>query len=250
MSSIVAISDLHLDVNTAGVERFTDVSHTLRSAAQYAITHKADAFIFVGDLTDPQTSRSHRSVAELADVLHQLDRAQVQTLCIAGNHDVVEDGSGSCVLDVLRHVGGTLVHTRPSYHTLRSMSRGRGMERPICRLMALPFTPTSANYDPGEFVIECATAELTALQPELPLLVVGHLNLEGITVGSETTEMPRGRDVFWPLQELAIHHPDAFLLGGHYHTPQVYNGVTIIGSAARLRFDERDNEPGFLVLEI
>lgn len=237
---IVAVSDLHLDQSTAGVDRFDDVQAVLDQAVEYALDHKAAAFIFNGDLCDPNTARSHRALAALAACQRDLFMNGVMPVFLAGNHDVIEDGTGGCVLDVLGRFDMGLVFTRPDYmFDLKARNNRR-----ICSLVALPFTPSSHNYSPAKF-IEDLPANL-----EPPVLVIGHLNIEGISVGSETTEMPRGRDVFWPLAELNRKYPNALLLGGHYHTPQLFKGVHIIGSSARLRFDEKDNDPGFLVLEV
>lgn len=242
----LVLGDLHLDQSTAGVDRFEDGAAALGAAVAKAIELQVDAFIFPGDLADPHTARAHRAAAELAKAQAELRRNLVLPIFLAGNHDVVEDGSGSSVLDALAHSELGLVLTRPRMLTIHSLRLRSARSRPVCTLIALPFTPSSHNYDPDAWVRALPPPQ----DPTLPVLVVGHLNLEGITVGSETTEMPRGRDVFWPLEALRERFPGALLVGGHYHAAQEYQGVHIVGSAARLRFDERDNEPGYLVLEV
>ncbi len=217
----VSISDLHLDQSTAGVDRYPDVCSVIDQSVEHAIV------------------RAHRSVAKLAQVRQRLSEHGIVSVAIAGNHDVLEDGSGGSVLDSLKYDGYGPVFTRPEFQELCDYDG-----RPLCNLLALPFTPTSHSYDPEAFVIGHAALN----QPKVDL-VIGHLNLEGITLGSETTDMPRGRDVFWPLKALRAHFPNAFLLGGHYHTQQVFNGVFIIGSGVRLNFAEKDNDAGFAVLE-
>lgn len=247
---LVAVSDLHLDQSTAGVDRFDDVKHVLDQAVEHAIEIKADAFAFCGDLTDPHTVRSHRSVDALAEASARLKAHDVMVIMIAGNHDVIEDGSGRTVLDSLKHMDIGHVITEPCVRELVTESPVMVCGKPriidLCTLIALPFTPTSHNYDPDAF-IRSLTGDNRATGK---VLVIGHLNLEGITPGSETTDMPRGRDVYWPLEALRELYPEAMLLGGHYHTPQVFEGVHIVGSAARLRFDEANNDPGFIVLEV
>lgn len=240
MSKIVVIGDLHLDQSTAGVDRFVDGSTVLDRAVHHAKELKATAFIFTGDLSDPHTSRSHRAVAKLAHAVADLKKAGTWSILLAGNHDVIEDGSGGCVMDALRWSDQCTVAARPGFFPLIDHK----LQRVACRVLALPFTPSSHNYDPDAYV--------RSLQDpgDLPVLVIGHLNLDGIAVGSETTEMPRGRDVFWPITALNECFPKALRVGGHYHAPQVFKGVNIVGSAVRLRFDERGNSPGYLVLEV
>jgi len=63
--------------------------------------------------------------------------------------------------------------------------------------------------------------------------------------------MPRGRDVFWPLDALREVCPDALLVGGHHHRRQIYRGVQVVGAlAGPLVFGEEDLRPGYLVLEL
>ncbi|MCK5642732.1 MAG: hypothetical protein KAJ19_18125, partial [Gammaproteobacteria bacterium] len=147
--------------------------------------------------------------------------------------DVVEDGSGSSVLDSLGEVA--VLFSSPVYWMLGGLK---------LNVVALPFTPTSHNYDPVEFI---GGVQITN---DYPILVIGHLNLKGITAGSETIDMPRGRDVFWPVDEIKAKWPNAIMVGGHYHERQVYKGVQIIGSMARLTYGEGDNNVGFLEMEI
>ena len=238
---IVVVSDLHLDQSTAGVDRFLDSAVVLRSAGAYAASRKADALVFNGDLCDPHTARAHRSLETLAEVVSMLHAVNIPTFLLPGNHDVIEDGSGRTVLDVFRWMDGAALRDEPGAHVFEgpySCSR--------CNVIWLPFTPSSRAYDPDEFIRSLVLEE----RDVIPTVVFGHLNLEGIVPGSETTDMPRGRDVYWPLKALRECFPNAFLVGGHYHTPQVFEGVHVVGSGARLRFDEKDNEVGFMVLEV
>jgi hypothetical protein len=111
--------------------------------------------------------------------------------------------------------------------------------------VALPFAPRSHAYDPGEFVrsAPCPSSQR--------VLVLGHLNLEGIEPGSETTDLPRGREVLFPLEACGeVYGGRALLLNGHYHRRQSYKGVQIPGSLERLTFGEAANAPGYLVVDV
>jgi hypothetical protein len=234
MTTVVAISDVHGDVSTAGVDRFEDIVEVGDRSVQHAIDIGATAHVFVGDLADPHTVRSHRSVAKLAEWRRRLHLKGILSIAIAGNHDVIEDGSGVTVLDVLKHDGCGPVATQPCTFPVG----------PDCYALALPFCASSHNYDP-EAIVRKLHENGTKID-----IVFGHLNLRGIKVGSETTDFPRGRDVFWPTEVLRELYPDALLVGGHYHTPQVFDGVHIVGSAVCLRFgDEAGNHTGFSVFK-
>ena len=85
-------------------------------------------------------------------------------------------------------------------------------------------------------------------------VILGHLDIEGATPGSEITEMPRGKEVFWPTKAIAEYMPEAICLGGHIHSKGVYerDGVKIhvVGSLSRLTFGEENLTPGYHILEI
>ncbi len=243
MSALVLSSDWHLDVATAGVDRFDDICQAIDVGVDKAIEMKADAYVMCGDLANPNTVRSHRSVTKAVQVQRRCHENNVHPIFVAGNHDVIEDGSGLTTMSALAATGFGDVFERP---VAKSMPWGG--------LIALPFTPLSHDYDPDQFIRDChsqGVGKVVAQQSNpRSILILGHLNLKGITAGSETTDMPRGRNVYWPIDAIQECFPDALVVGGHYHTPQEYQGVHIIGSQVRLRFDERDNEPGYTVLEI
>jgi len=116
-------------------------------------------------------------------------------------------------------------------------------------ILALPFTPLSHTYDPCEWVAK-------VLDEPYSLIVLSHLNVEGIVPGSETKEMPRGRDVWLPLGMLKQRKAQTIVLNGHYHkrrvTPEGIAGKDVIipGSLGALSFGEENHEPGYLILEL
>ncbi len=242
---MVMSSDWHLDQSTAGVDRFKDVCGAIDESVDAAIKLKAFAYLMNGDLTDPNTVRSHRAVAKATQVQRRLHEADILPIFVAGNHDVIEDGSGLTTMSSLAETGLGLVFEFPQVWQTNEVT-----------IVALPFTATSHDYDPDAFIrqahqrIEAGIRSGGEQYRERPVLIPGHLNLEGISPGSETTDMPRGRNVYWPMDAIEECFPNATVIGGHYHTPQTYKGVTIIGSMVRLRFDERNNEPGYIVVEI
>jgi DNA repair exonuclease SbcCD nuclease subunit len=112
VSKIVVLGDLHLDQSTAGVDRFADGSTVLERAVRHAQELKAMAFVFLGDLSDPHTSRSHRAVATLARAVADLKKAGTWSILLVGNHDVIEDGSGGCA----GASSAWWLHVQPSFH--------------------------------------------------------------------------------------------------------------------------------------
>ena len=243
-------SDFHADWSTYGVSRFEDVQRAVRTVVQQAILEKADAFFFPGDLCDPDDAPAVlRSVRLVLEAERALTEAGIPSYWMAGNHDVIEDGSGETSLSTMRAVeeikhGATIIE--------KPMLLARWQR---LRIIALPFTASSHPYDPGAFVTDCMDVILRAGGTE-NILVLSHLAMPGVQPGEETTEMPRGREVVFPIEEVCrlrnLNPRNLVVIQGHYHQPQTVRPagleVHIPGSVARLTFGEERNKPGYLKL--
>lgn len=228
-----------------GVARFPELERAVMASVQAAVGVEADAYLFLGDLCDPDCGSVAFRCVELLQratvmLLEGLQRVQVHH--IAGNHDVCEDGSGDTTLTPLRalehHTDRVYVHERPRMIDLQHVNPDGSVE--ILWMQTLPFCATSHAYDPAALP-GLMTADVIA----------GHLAVPGAQPGEETTEMPRGREVLFPLDRIAERAtPPRLLLNGHYHRRQHTNGVHIPGSLARLTYAERDNAPGWLVVDL
>lgn len=239
---VVAVGDPHLDAVTMGTARFEEVVAALNDTVDHAVQQRADLWVCVGDVFDPDAGPVvYRAVELLLRVAWRLRLAGVPQLWVAGNHDVVEDGTGTTTLSPLRamaaqEVGGSpvLLAERPACWLLP----GRLGGRPVA---ALPYTATSHAYDPGSFLRETVNERAGAL-------VFGHLVVPGVSAGEEAVEFARGRDVFFPVEDAAARA--SVMVNGHHHRRgRSPGGVLIPGSLARLTAGEREHEPGFLVVE-
>ncbi len=244
---ILVTSDWHTDAMTAGIDRGPDVEEAVDETINAAIREKADLYLFLGDLCDPDGVRSHRAAAVGVRAAAALLREGIRSRWLVGNHDVIEDGSGTNTLAGIAAMypiaadGDVVVWDSPCSEVIPVLPAE--LDAGSVLLVALPFTPRSHAYDPAAFV--------EILPPHLgPVIVAGHLNIEGIGPGSETIDMPRGRDVFFPLEAVKKRFPKALMLNGHYHTRQTFNGIVIPGSLERLTFGEEKNEPGYLIVEV
>ena len=244
MTTVVAVSDLHLDVRTTGVRRFDEVARTLRQAKGEAIRRKVDLFICAGDLGDPDSgSIVYRLLALCLETAFDLDRAGIPHLWVKGNHDGKSGESLFTPIAALADgvVSNARVCEEPAYWG--------GEEYDV---LALPHS----EYDPAQFVREFAGWKEES-KSEVPTLVVSHLfPIPGIEPGEETSEMPRGGPRPLPCEELARIPGRVVVLSGHYHRRQVYQPsvkgcppVYVIGSIATLSYGEESNgDPGFLVV--
>lgn len=241
-------SDWHSDASTSGVDRFVEIERAAFTVADAAIAAHRDgtetAFIFGGDLCDPDTTRSFRAIGLAIDVALYLAKNYIPSLWIAGNHDVIENDRGSTTLEPLvklakRDIAITVAET-PMYWSKW------GRENLV---LALPYTARARSYDPTEFVLRGSDHDVVSVMPQLG---IGHLTVLSAERGSESDDFARGRDMIFPVEACRKRWGDrCILVNGHYHRKQVTkDGVNIPGSLARLRHDEEQHEPGYLVIEV
>lgn len=235
---IAISSDWHLDATTAGVDRYQDICTALDHLELAIRDEQVDLFLFLGDLTDPDSPRAWRAVARAIEFERMLRDHEVGSLWLVGNHDVVEDGHGSHVLLPLRAAGARVVDI-PNATNLGGTD-----------VIAFPYTPRSLSYDPKVYL-----EHLRFDRAPGTTLVVGHLNVEGIEPGSESSEFARGREVFLPVDSLVKElGSDLLVFNGHYHRRQTFSRagveVHVPGSLARLTRGERENSPGYLIVEV
>lgn len=240
---IVVASDWHADWATLGVQRYEEVATAARQSAEHAIAIGAGAYLFPGDLSDPDTGGgSFRASALAIEIALVLAGQGIPSIWIAGNHDVCEDGTGATTLTPLKALEGVIPEVRVA-ETPRRLPLGDGLH-----ILALPFVAASHGLDLAQ-----AARDLWPSDPAAKVIVLGHLSIPGIVPGTETQEMPRGREVVFPFAETTR---AAARVNGHYHRRQLFDpgdgGAPIIipGALARLTFGEEDHEPGFVVLEV
>lgn len=234
----IVCSDLHADWSTAGFERASDIEAAVEETVRAAVDRKATHWLFLGDLCDFGGSRVHRAVELALRTAVRLHEAGIASRWLVGNHDVGEDGYGTTTLGALKELADAgidcRVYDRPQVEIVDH----------FLMIVALPFAARSHAYDPAAFVrsVPCSGSRV---------LVLAHLNIIDIEPGSETTDMPRGREVVFPLDACRETYGDrALLLSGHYHRQQVYKGIHVVGSIERLTFGEATNEPSYMFLEV
>lgn len=292
---LLLTGDFHLDAVTAGQPRMAEVREAFSQITARVRAERIDAVLFLGDLCNPDRgSRTLRSVTLGVEMFHGLVRqAGCAVVLVAGNHDVVHDGSGLTSLSPIRAAFGCgpaglespqvapgtagapgpdnpraaaagpargapgagvppipavqippgvlYVAERPTYVSLT------GEDRPV-HVLALPFVAAVEPYDPPS-TVEAVARWREYWSVDAPMVVAGHLSIEGAQLGSETTDMARGRDVSFPVRA-AERAGAALLCNGHYHKRQTVRGIECPGSLVRLAFDESDNEPRWLEVEL
>jgi len=225
-----------MDAVTAGVPRFGDVRDGLADVVQQCCERQLDAAVFCGDLCNPDAGSIVFRVLHAALLAaKQLSQAGIPSFWVAGNHDRVEDGTGRTTLSPLAIVGELVrVVEQPERHRVKEVD-----------LLFLPYPSRVARYEPAAAVERL----FPGMKTNRPTVAFGHLQLDGVQLGSETRDFARGADMQWPVAELKRLGVRA-VVGGHYHHRQTVDGVMFVGSLERLRFDEADNSPGWMLLEV
>lgn len=218
-----------------GVRRLEEIEASAWETAKAAKKAGCAHYLFTGDLCDPDKNMNVYDAVRVAqDIALWLAKEKIASHWIAGNHDVIEDGSGTTTITPLKALGGIVrVYERPALFRFDD----------DMTMIALPFVATSHPYSPEKFV----TDSLPEVGTDF-LIVAGHLNIEGVIPGEETHEMPRGRDVFYPTKVLGKVPNPKLLVNGHYHRRMVTKeGIHVPGTIARLTFGEEENHPSYSI---
>jgi DNA repair exonuclease SbcCD nuclease subunit len=238
---VLATSDWHADHSTSGVDRFEDIRAAALQTVEVAIQERVSLYAFLGDLADPDDGpRALRAVGLALEVQEKLHGCGIAQVWIAGNHDVIEDGSGRTVLSPLAKAERSMCWVFENLPMRMSDPHGSVAGASV---LAIPYPAASASVDVAEHVRRWSNNV-----GERGLVLAHCTNVDGARQGEETLEMPRGRGVRLPQEDL----PKGWtVLNGHFHTPQVTPaGVIVPGALARLTHGEETNDPRFVLLEI
>lgn len=241
---LVVCSDAHLDYVTAGVSRFEEIERAMRAAAHHAVRVKADAFVFAGDLSDPDSgSATLRAISAACEIARWLAENETVAIWLVGNHDVTHDGYGTSTLSPIGE--GVISQPRRVYDAKWSHD-----------LICLPHCTEPVDY---------AEHLRSLTKPGQPNIVISHLTVSGIGPGEETTEMPRGAERLLPIVMIEELAQTTCVIQGHYHAGGRYHlkdgkahegsragciPLYVVGSLARLTFGEEQNAPSFFELEV
>ena len=222
----------------------------------YAVAQRVDLVVFAGDAyktRDP--SPTHQR--EFARRIRRLCLAGIPCFLLVGNHDLpnaqsrahtteIFDTLGVPGVTVARQIGTHRVETASGPLQVISLpwvTRGSMLTREEARGQSLEELNTRLVHK----VAGALAAEMEALDPAIPAILVGHCTMEGAVYGSEKTVM-LGQDVVLPISVLARSSLDYVALG-HLHKFQVLAQqppVVYSGSLERMDFGEEKEPKGFV----
>jgi exonuclease SbcD len=263
------IADTHIGMENYGRlnpetglnQRLHDFLSSLDQAIDGAIAEGVDVVVFAGDIyktRDPTPTHQR----EFARRIQRLAAAGIQTVLVAGNHDLPLSVGRATSVDIFRALEVPSVTVARSIGTHLIQTRAGPLQ-----VLAFPWAVRSAVLAQPEYK-NCTIAELNqamidltrarlwteaeALDPDLPAIVVGHAHLFGARIGAERL-LTMGTDPMYDLQTFDLPSVD-FVALGHIHKHQVLQyaspQVVYAGSIDRVDFGEQDEPKGWVLVEI
>lgn len=237
-------TDWHVDAVTGGVIRLYELEMKIRHLVKKAIETKCDHFMFLGDFHDSDDEHWYLYQCLLFDVVTQLSNASIMSHWVVGNHDLVAGNYSVSTLSLVQSF--TKVTKTPIFY----YDKPTFQQHDEFDLMAMPYFNTLSNNDKS-FDTFFKHVDNNR-RSNKPMIVLSHMQLTGMVPGSESKDMAKGADTLLPIDRIKKYNQIVFQ--GHYHKAQrvVRDGVEIliVGSLARIHFDEEDHNPGYALVSL
>lgn len=242
-------------------QRLHDFLRSLDEAIEGAIAAGVDAVLFAGDIyktRDPTPTHQR----EFATRIHRLSEAGIETIIVAGNHDIPLSVGRATSVDIFRalEIPRVIVARRIGTHLIQTR---RGPLQVIAfpwavrsMLAAQPDYKNGTIADLNAAMLDLSRAMLRqqaeALDPSLPAVVVGHAHVFGARIGAERL-LTMGADPMFDLDTFDLPHVDYVALG-HIHKHQTLSYATprvvYAGSIDRVDFGEGAEDKGWVYVEL
>lgn len=244
---LLAFSDIHLDAVTAGKPRRAEVLEFLGRVVDIARTQAVDVVVFAGDAHDPGQVTDALFASDLIRWGTNLVRARFAPsfVAVAGNHDVV-DSSETFLSEPVTSL--TPLRVAAQCMSQEEAARVHVFDRPHIRVvkegwavLGLPYLSRAHSRMHEEWDALAFRQAQAFVDKGGKLIVVGHRTIPGAQISSETSEMARGRDQVFPIDQVKRLKP-ALVINGHYHMRQTFVWdqlpIEIPGSPIRFTFGE------------
>jgi exonuclease SbcD len=266
---IAHIADTHIGMENYGRinpetglnQRLHDFLASLDQAIDGAIGAGVDLVAFAGDIyktRDPTPTHQR----EFARRIHRLTSAGIQTILVAGNHDVPLSAGRATSVDIFRALevpGVTVARTLATHRVQTKAGPVQVVAFPWAVRSMVLAQPEFKNHtiaDLNQAMIDLTRdklrAEAETLDPEIPAIIVGHAHLFGARIGAERL-LTMGNDPMYDLATFDLPGIDLVALG-HIHKHQVLHyaspPVVYAGSIDRVDFGEQDEAKGWVYAEI
>lgn len=246
---LLHFADLHIgmtnyskiDPDTGLESRLLDFFKTLDFIVDTAIKEEVDCVLFAGDTyktRDPSPTQQRG----FGERLKKLTKNKIPVVLVVGNHDTPNVETKANTLDIYAalEVDNIYVFRKPELAKIETKSG------PL-QIVAIPWLQKEEYKTIGEKLV----GFYEKLKKDAPAVLVGHLEVEGASFGSEKS-LAIGSDVTVPLSLLTDRRLSYVALG-HIHKHQVLAKdppVVYSGSPERIDFGEEQEEKGVCLVEI
>ena len=266
---IIHFADLHIGVENYGTidpetglsSRLNDFLNVFDELVDYAIDQEIDLVILAGDVyksRDP--SQTHQR--EFAKRISRLSQEGIPTFVVVGNHDLPNSTNRATAVEIFPtlnvegiFIGDTLntqiIQTKSGNLQILSVPwprKGSILSREDSKGLNIDQVRMELERRLTEGVRLCAES----LDTSLPAILVGHVTVNGATVGSERSMM-MGNDHTLLVSSLQYPAIDYVALG-HIHKHQIVSSnhpqIVYSGSLERVDFSEEHDAKGFCVITL
>lgn len=266
---IAHLADTHIGMENYGRlnpetglnQRLHDFLKCLDEAIDSALEEGVDAVVFAGDIyktRDPTPTHQR----EFAMRIRRLASAGVQTVLVAGNHDIPLSTGRATSVEVFRALEIEHVTVARTLGLHRIETRAGPLQ-----VVAFPWAVRSAVLAQPEYK-NATIAELNEammgltrdrlatvaqeLDAETPAVIVGHAHLFGARIGAERM-LTMGADPMYEPGVFDLPNVDYVALGHiHKHQAMHYASPPIVyaGSIERVDFGEQGEDKGWVLVDI
>jgi len=254
---IAVIGDLHLGRSVKGHDRTPDIVRAFRAAIAEAHKRGATVLVQTGDFYDG-SSPSPELIALGIELVREASALFDEVVILVGNHDLRHGHDRTDALDPLRRASDLADDARPGIEGVTVATELKSLSlydddhatEPSAELLLLPYESRSRRvWEDLDDYDEAIRGVLTG-RP-IPLVVVGHLDVEGAVLSSEITA--RGGGHPWP-KGRGWRDRVTISVDGHYHKPQEIRlskwRIVCVGSLVRLDFGEASEAKRWIVIEV
>lgn len=227
---VLFVSDTHFGCNRYSIvdqktglpTRLLDYKNSFSQIIDYAINNRVEAVIHSGDIFHRNTPTPTEQVLVLKE-FQRLEDAMIKTYVINGNHDYNYSTGRAHATGVLRESPWKYVKIFDTPDVVDIF----GIQ---FHLVPYPFTPKILTQDNCKKVVVC------------------HAHFAGASIGAESFMIAGGVPETGALEGADI------VISGHIHKRQEIQRsgykIVYVGSMERSDFAERDEEKGFLLLDL
>ncbi len=250
----------HINPNTGLNTRMEDFLRAFDLIIDHAINNDFDIVIFAGDAFKVQSPNATHQ-REFAKRVYRLANANIQTILLAGNHDLSNRYGEATSMDVYGalNISNVKVIEKPQFFQVIT-------KRGIAQILAIPYVSKSGMLTNEEYkmktgdevdriliqrISDLMDNYILKSDPKLPFIFTFHAGIDAAKLGAETS-LVVGKTFSVPLSIVARKEFDYVALG-HIHLHQKladYPPVVYSGSIERVDFGEEGQDKGFMTIAL